>query len=64
MAGETIAAEDSIKKHSLLLLDSSSDSETEGCTKKPIDTNKEEATQLSFLDHSTTNMQKRMLGSE
>ena len=51
MVGKATGFETSIKKHSLLLQDSSSHSEREGTTKRPIVSNKVN----EFLDHSVTN---------
>ena len=64
LMAELSLKESTLKKHSVLLFDSSSDSDGEGNERKTTETNNEGVSSNEFLTHSITNSQKRMLDTE
>ena len=62
-ASAGLVGEDLINKHSLLLQDSSSDSDSEGNATGPIEINKGETTANEFFGSFHKNTPKSMLGA-
>ena len=64
MLGFSTMQEDNLKKHSSLLNNSDSDSEADGKTKKPAETNTEETLVNDFFNSFHNKYAKKILGIE